>query len=129
MKADNLQNWDKVELARILADKYCDADDLLEAFPSICKVETFEINLLNDYIEENWMLILPHFNVDALCRWLNVKEKEEESTKLHDELLVRVNHDVEMLDKLYYMEFIALMGAFKQIQHIGYLNLIANHES
>lgn len=33
MIADTLLNWDKTELANILADKLADADDLIEAFP------------------------------------------------------------------------------------------------
>ena len=32
MIADELTNWDAVDLARILADKFTDAEDLTEAF-------------------------------------------------------------------------------------------------
>ena len=47
MIADTLLNWDKTELANILADKMADAEDLVEAFPSIEKASTIEEDILD----------------------------------------------------------------------------------
>ena len=78
MIADTLLTWDKTELANILADKMADADDLVEAFPSIEKASTIEEVILEDFIQSNWKLILSGFDVEELNEWIEVKEYEEE---------------------------------------------------
>jgi len=77
MKADTLLNWDKVELARILADCLADAEDLIEAFPCIETPCGMEEDILPDFIEQNWKMILHDYDIQELEEWIEEKEYEE----------------------------------------------------
>ena len=77
MIADTLLNWDKAELATILAERLADAEDLIEAFPSIDKPCGMEEEILPDFIEQNWKMILHDFDVQELEEWIAEKEYEE----------------------------------------------------
>ena len=76
MIADTLLNWDKTELANILAEKMADAEDLIEALPGIEMVGTLEESILDDYIDSNWKLLLSCFeqtkNTNWRCFWSTV---------------------------------------------------------
>jgi hypothetical protein len=87
MMADTLLNWDKTELANILADKMADAEDLVEAFPSIEKASTIEEDILEDFIQSNWKLILSGFDVDELLEWIEEKDFEEEWERWRNECI------------------------------------------
>ena len=87
MIADTLLNWDKTELANILADKMADADDLVEAFPSIEKASTIEEDILEDFIQSNWKLILSGFDVEELNEWIEEKDYEEEWERWKNECI------------------------------------------
>lgn len=87
MIADTLLNWDKTELANILADKMADADDLVEAFPSIEKASTIEEDILEDFIQSNWKLILSGFDVEELNEWIEEKYYEEEWERWKNECI------------------------------------------
>ncbi len=113
MKADELFNWDKLELARILVEEYSDADDLLEAFPSIGEIETFEIDLFHEYLEQNWMLILPHFNVDYLLWWMNKKEREEKDLRRQMLILYREYRYIEQCEYYARMEMLSYIELFE----------------
>ena len=54
MTADRLSNWDAVDLARILADRFADSEDLLEAFPAVGEADSFASDALPEFIEKNW---------------------------------------------------------------------------
>ena len=77
MIADTLLNWDRAELASILAERLADAEDLIEAFPSIDKPCGMEEEILPDFIEQNWKMILHDFDVQELEEWIAEKEYEE----------------------------------------------------
>ena len=77
MIADTLLNWDKAELATILAERLADAEDLIEAFPSIDKPCGMEEEMLPDFIEQNWKMILHDYDVQELEEWIADKEYEE----------------------------------------------------
>lgn len=77
MIADSLLNWDKAELASILAERLADAEDLIEAFPSIDKPCGMEEAILADFIEQNWKMILHDYDVQELEEWIADKEYEE----------------------------------------------------
>ena len=77
MIADTLLNWDKAELASIIAERLADAEDLIEAFPSIDKPCGMEEEILPDFIEQNWKMILHGFDVQVLEEWIAEKEYEE----------------------------------------------------
>ena len=77
MIADTLLNWDKAELASIIAERLADADDLIEAFPSIEKPCGMEEEILPDFIEQNWKMILHDFDIHELEVWIANKEYEE----------------------------------------------------
>ena len=81
MKAEQLIVWDAVELARILARIYCDADDLFEAFPSLERVDSFDCELLPEFIDRNWQYLLRYYDTDMLESWIEEKEYEEEWEK------------------------------------------------
>ena len=87
MIADTLLNWDKTELANILADKMADADDLVEAFPAIEKASNIEESILEDFIQSNWKLILSGFDVDELLEWIEEKDYEEEWERWKNECI------------------------------------------
>ena len=77
MIADTLLNWDKAELACIIAERLADAEDLIEAFPSIEKPCGMEEEILPDFIEQNWKMILHDYDVQELEEWIADKEYEE----------------------------------------------------
>ncbi len=77
MIADTLLNWDKAELAVILAERLADAEDLMEAFPSIEKPCVMEEEILPDFIEQNWKMILHDYDIQELEGWIAEKEYEE----------------------------------------------------
>lgn len=77
MIADTLLNWERAELASILAERLADAEDLIEAFPSIDKPCGIEEEILPDFIEQNWKMILHDFDVQELEEWIADKEYEE----------------------------------------------------
>jgi len=78
MKADELLNWDKAELAGILAELFADEEDLMEAFPSIENAHSLDLNLLDGFIEKHWGTILRHFDLEKLRKWVEEKEWDEE---------------------------------------------------
>ncbi len=85
MKADNLMKWDAVDLARILATRYVDSDDLAEAFPSVRIVDSFDSSILPDFIEKNWWYLLSLFEIEDIENWLEEKEYEEEWERWREE--------------------------------------------
>lgn len=101
MIADELMNWEKADLAKLLADKYLDAEDLLEAMPDLADVESFEAGLLDDYIELNWEVILRKFNVDELDCWLEEREDDEALEQWY-ELIANeeIEADIEYQERL-----------------------------
>ena len=74
MIADTLFNWDKAELANILAERLVDAEVLIEAFPSIEKPCGMEEEILPDFIEQNWKMILHDYDIAELEMWIAEKE-------------------------------------------------------
>ena len=86
MIADDLSNWDALDLARVLACKFIDTDDLAEAFPSVNKVDSYDGKMLQEFIENDWCLILAHYDIDDLNAWLDEKEYEEEWERWRDEI-------------------------------------------
>ena len=87
MIADTLLNWERVELANNLADKMADAEDLVEAFPSIEKASSIEKGILDDFIQSNWKLILSGFDMDELTEWIEEKDYEEDWERLKNEYI------------------------------------------
>ena len=85
MKAEALLSWDKADLAGLLALRYADADDLIEAFPAIEKAGSMEAALLDEFIEQNWRTILHDYDVHELMAWVEEKEQEEEWAKLEED--------------------------------------------
>ncbi len=86
MKADDLMSWDAVELARILATRYVDSSDLAEAFPAVCRVDSFDSSILPDFVEKNWQYLLSFFEIRDLESWLEEKEYEEEWERWREEV-------------------------------------------
>lgn len=119
MKAENLFSWDKTELARILADKFCDAEDLVEAVPLAAKVGQFEEELLSEYIESNWMLILPCFDVDDLNEWLQEKDTERQWKDWQDEVDMDLAEYHEQLEEDYYRQIVYLAEMFQTTDLAG----------
>jgi len=85
MKTDALLIWDRVELADLLAEKYADEEDLMEAFPCLEKPGVVEEELLSDFIEQNWMSILHDYDILELEWWAEEKECDEDWEKWKDE--------------------------------------------
>ena len=94
MIADTLLNWDKAELAGIIAERLADAEDLIEAFPSIEKPCGMEEDILPDFIEQNWKMILHDFDVQELEEWIADKEYEESWENWKNEC-VEQDHEYE----------------------------------
>ena len=107
MIADTLLNWDKTELANILADKLADAEDLVEAFPSIEKASHLEECLLEDYIQSNWKSILSGFDIDELLEWIEEKDYEEEWERWKNECLEDDYEYAEYMNEEYCWALIA----------------------
>lgn len=78
MKAEQLTIWDAEDLARILADRFMDTDDMLCAFPSIDRIDSFDNAILPDFIEKNWRFLLGYYDVRELESWLERNRYEEE---------------------------------------------------
>lgn len=108
MKADDLFSWDRAELARILAEEFCDAEDLVEAIPSAARVGQFEEELLPEYIESNWMLILPSFDVEDLNKWLEEKDAEKQWEDWKNEVKMAEEEYNEQLEEDYYWQIVYL---------------------
>lgn len=87
MIADTLLNWGKAELACILAEHLADAEDLIEAFPSIDKPCGVEEEILPDFIEQNWKMILHEYDIQELEGWVEEKEYEEQWETWRNECL------------------------------------------
>ena len=101
MKADELMNWEKADLAKLLADKYLDAEDLLEAMPDLADVESFEAGLLDDYIELNWEVILRKFDIDELDFWLEEREDDEALEQWYELIAnAEIEADIEYQERL-----------------------------
>ncbi len=113
MIADTLLNWDKTELANILADKMADADDLVEAFPSIEKASSIEEDILEDFIQSNWKLILSSFDVEELNEWIEEKDYEEEWERWKNECIEEDQEYAEYKNDDYWWSFLELMFSFR----------------
>ena len=113
MIADTLLNWDKTELANILADKMADADDLVEAFPSIEKASTIEEDILEDFIQSNWKLILSGFDVEELNEWIEEKDYEAEWEQWENECIERDHEYTEYKNDEYWWSYLELMFSFR----------------
>lgn len=112
MIADNLSNWDALDLARILACKFIDTDDLAEAIPSVEKVDSFDWNMLQEFIENDWCLILAHYDIDDLNDWLEEKEYEEEWERWRDEIAENEYEYIDWRLDEYCWEVIEMADAF-----------------
>ena len=113
MIADTLLNWDKTELANILADKMADADDLVEAFPSIEKASSIEEDILEDFIQSNWKLILSSFDVEELNEWIEEKDYEEEWERWKNECIEEDQEYAEYKNDEYWWSYLELMFSFR----------------
>lgn len=125
MIADTLLNWDKAELANILADKVADADDLIEAIPSIEKPGAMEESVLDDYIQSNWRLILSCFDVEELNEWIEELEYEAEWEQWKNECVEQEEEYAEYMNDLYYMSIVELMFSFRNLdlaERWGYMS-------
>lgn len=119
MKADDLFSWDRAELARILAEEFCDAEDLEEAIPSAARVGQFEEELLPEYIESNWMLILPSFDVEDLNEWLEEKDAEKQWEDWKNEVKMAEEEYNEQLEEDYYWQIVYLAEMFQTTDLAG----------
>lgn len=119
MKADNLFSWDRAELARILADNLCDAEDLVEAIPSAAKVGQFEEDLLPEYIESNWMMILHNFDLFELNEWLQEKDYEKQWENWREEVDMDWAEYHEQLEEDYFRQIIFLADMFRTMDLAG----------
>jgi len=121
-----LLNWEKTELARILAEKYVDADDLLEAIPELARVGGYEVEQLPGYIDKNGMQVLRLFDSPALEEWLE-KQEEETFWRELDEEWEQWKTEQEIEDREYYdaleigimYEFINEMASFHSLDFAG----------
>ena len=85
MKVDLLLNWDKIDLANILAENEADAEDLVEALPEIRKAGPMEESVLDDYIQANWKFFLSCIEIEDLVEWIKEKDEEAEWEEWKDE--------------------------------------------
>lgn len=115
MIADTLLIWDKTELANILAEKMADAEDLIEALPSIEKIGTLEERVLDDYIESNWQLILSCFDVEELNEWIEEKDYEAEWEQWENECVERDQEYAEVMDDEYFWSLLEFMYSFRNL--------------
>lgn len=119
MKADSLFSWDRAELARILAENLCDAEDLVEAIPSAVKVGQFEEELLPEYIESNWMLILQNFDQYELNEWLQEKDYEKQWENWWDEVDMDCAEYHEQIEEDYFRQIIFFADMFRTMDLAG----------
>lgn len=115
MIADTLLNWDKTELANILADTMADAEDLIEAFPAIEKASFVEESILEDFIQSNWKLILSSFEVEELNEWIEMKDYEEEWERWRNECIEDDYEYAEYMNEEYCW---ALIDFFLRLQNM-----------
>ena len=115
MIADTLLNWDKTELANILADIMADPEDLIEALPGIEMVGTLEESVLDDYIDSNWKLLLSCFEVDELTTWIEEKDYEAEWEQWENECVEREQEYAEAMDDEYYWSLLEFMYSFRNL--------------
>lgn len=113
MIADTLLNWDKTELANILADTMVDAEDLIEAFPAIEKASFVEESILEDFIQSNWKHILSSFEVEELNEWIEEKDYEAEWEQWKNECVERDHEYAEAMENQYFLSFLELMFCFR----------------
>ncbi|MBR6001762.1 MAG: hypothetical protein IK045_02750 [Bacteroidales bacterium] len=122
MKADNLLNWDKAELAGVLAETLCDADDLLEAIPSLDTLDGRERSRLDDYIDSHWVEILSSYNLRELDWWLENKNEEEEYNRWCAEIDIEELEYYEELDLQEAWKYAALMFSFRTNDFAGIIS-------
>jgi hypothetical protein len=113
MKAETLMVWDRLELARVLANQLADPEDLLEAFPVIAEAGALEESLLPEFIEQNWRMILHDFDRREVEAWLEEKETDE-SYEQWENAWLEYNHDyAEYMDEEYCAALLELVNSFK----------------
>lgn len=113
MKADNLNNWDALELARILAERYLDAEDLVEAIPAAEHVGTYETEVLPEFIENNWRWILGCFDKGDLSWWVDAAEAEEELERERDEYEMAEHEYCEAMEAGFINDILSNAGILK----------------
>ncbi|MBO7574587.1 MAG: hypothetical protein J6S99_02080 [Bacteroidales bacterium] len=113
MIADDLTNWEKAELANILANEYADAEDLLEAFPTLAQVESFEYELFKDLVEEDWRSIVAAYDPEELSYWVEEKRFKESQEEWVAESFLEAMEYYEMKDKQQIMEFVNFYNALR----------------
>ena len=106
MIADSLLNWERTELANILADRMADAEDLIEAIPEIEKPSVLEENILEDYIQSNWKVALSFFDVEELEGWIEEKDYEAEWERCENESIEDEYEYAEYRNEEYYWALI-----------------------
>ena len=125
MIADTLLNWDRAELANILAEREADAEDLIEALPEIEKVGALEEGVLDDYIQSNWKLILSCFDIDELQEWIEEKDEEEEWENWKNECVEEDHEYTEYKNDEYFWSFLEFMFKFRSLdlaERWGYMS-------
>ena len=113
MIADTLLNWDKAELAVILAERLADAEDLMEAFPSIEKPCVMEEEILPDFIEQNWKMILHDCDIQELEGRIAEKEYEESWENWKNDCAEQDHEYTEYMNDEYFWSIIALVDQFR----------------
>ena len=113
MKADELQNWEKRDLANILAERLADAEDLVEVLPAIKSAGAFEESLLDNYIESNWALSLSGYNEADIMDWMIEKEIEEVWDSWREECAVDEYEYQQELELEYFQELIEMVDQFR----------------
>ena len=119
MKADNLLNWEKRELAELLAEKYADESLLIDAFPSIAKASCLENSWIPDYIEKNWQEILCNYDIAELDEWIDDAELMESIETIEDE--IRTDNLIAK------EEFVHFEEVENRYQYSRDINEISNH--
>ena len=113
MIADTLLQWDKADLAAELARRFLDADELLEVFPSLDEVGPFEEELLAEFVEGNWRVILQCVDPEDICVWLRSAEEAAAQERWREECLEAENDAFEKAREISYWEFVQGMLAFR----------------
>lgn len=113
MKADELQNWEKRDLANILAERLADEEDLIEAFPAIASAGAFEESLLDDYIESNWPLILSRYDEGDLKDWMIQGDLVEVWESWKDECAEEEFEYQQTLEIEYYRGFVEMIDQYR----------------
>ena len=118
MTLESLHKWEKAELANILADKFADAEDLIEALPGIEIIGAMEEDLLDDFIQHNWRLILFCFDLDDIDEWIEQKDLEGEWERMDNEFLEEDYEYAEYKDEDYCRSLIEFVRSFCEIDPI-----------